>query len=69
MTVAGAQWERKRPKAGTGSVGRELPDVEPTGLADPVGFVKEKVGLSDVRVPLLGARRMKWGVETGEAGL
>lgn len=69
MTIAGAQWERKRPEAGTSSVGREVPDVEPTGPANPVGFVKEKAGLSDGRVPLPGARRMKWGVESGEAGL
>lgn len=38
-----------------------MSDVEPTGLADPMGFVKEKEGLSGVRVPLPGAWRMKCG--------
>lgn len=61
MTLAGAQGERKRPRPGTGSVGGEVSDVEPPGLADPMGFVKEKEELSDVRVLLGGARSMKWG--------
>lgn len=69
MTVARAPRERKRPEAGADGVGREVLDVELPGPADPVGFVKEKAGLSDFRVPLFGAQRMRWGVEAGEAGL
>lgn len=64
MTIAGAQGERKRPEPGVGSVGREVSDVEPTGLADPMGFVKEEEW-NDFRILHRepgggGCQRMKW---------
>ena len=58
-------------RTGYRHVGGEVSDVEPTGLADPTGFVKDKE-LSGVGVLLLGRgghpEDEVWGVETGEAG-
>lgn len=65
MTVEGAQGGEEEAWTLYRHVGGQVSDVEPTGLANPVGFVKDNEELNGVRVLLRVvagvARRLKCG--------
>lgn len=48
----GAQWGEEEAQTRYQHVGGPVSDVEPTGLANPMGFVKDKEELNGVRIQL-----------------
>lgn len=73
MTIAVGQWERLSLNFGTDGAGREVSEVEPTGLADQMRFVKKKIELKMIPgfcfwvVGRTMGLSNGWGVQTWEA--